>query len=561
MKNCHPLKFLLTLHINRLRIISFVDCGINDENITHLLEALDASNYRGLEHLDFSRNEIGSSGALALSKFIRVRGLKHLNLSKNRLGDVWSSRGITMGSINTDGLCTLLSTIIDCHRCHNSDDFLKLEHLDISRNMIGQDSDLVSVLCELIEIDFDNLRLVNLTGNCFDVTEMTRMMTSAQSNCHIESYTQSSYERSSDTVQNSKVNLAGTNLTPLDFMFLDFTGNCKTVQRSIGADFSWNPELGTGDLSIPLSSYPFRNLQTLKLVQISMDEEFAEILRSVMESPQCCLTSMDVAGNSATLGTKGFNHLLLGLGANSSLLYMSLMSCVPRKYRTYCRIGAALEQNHTLQELDISQSYRCNFDPRPLFRSLLVNSTLQTLRLSRCEISSSGITPLSEVMECNKSLTCLDLTHNFICRYGWNLDFNVVPALSLTVALRHLNTDVEELSPLASEWSPISYYAQLETKQAFSPLRELNLSHNKIEGSVVEGIAEALKNKRLHIDTLDVSCCGIGVISGKLFGDVLAQVTHLKTLLMRCNDMGVEGIEVSISTILFIYIIYATDRA
>jgi hypothetical protein len=89
----------------------------------------------------------------------------------------------------------------------------------------------------------------------------------------------------------------------------------------------------------------------------------------------------------------------------------------------------------------------------------------------------------------------------------------------------------------------------------------LNLSHNKIEGSVVEGIAEALKNKRLHIDTLDVSCCGIGVISGKLFGDVLAQVTHLKTLLMRCNDMGVEGIEVSISTILFIYIIYATDRA
>lgn len=541
LRDIHSLKFLFQLQPQFLHTISCIDCGITDENIKELLGGLNVSECHHIRNIDLSHNHIGPTGVKDMSLFLCERGLHYLNLSKNRLCGVWVFRGSTMGHWDSSGLCMLLRAILDVN---NSSVCKKLEHLDISRNMLGQDDDLMSTLCNLIEANLDDLRVLSLTGNLFCVEDMSRLVESIMLNSAIDTYWPPKASPSNEN-HAIKINLVGCNLAPLDFMFLNPKVNaCAPCAVSI--DMSWNRELGIGDPSAPLDSYPFFSLQSLTLANISMDIEFAAALRSIMISSQCSLKSLDVAGNSETLQTDGFLHLVYGLSVNKSILYLNLESCVPKDYRRFDLIGCALESNSTLLELDLSRSYGCRFDAEPILQSLKLNSTLHTLRLSRCEMTSSSIAPLSGVIESNKTLTCLDLSHNYICKQRWDREFNMAPALSLTVVLRHLNTSVVPHSPLVTECSPVSYFLPqaILPQHTTAKLRELNLSNNTITESVTMGIAEALKNCCLLIDTLDISYCAIGRHAGRVFGDALAHATNLTTLLMRKNSLGVEGLQV-----------------
>ena len=508
---------------------------------------------RSLTSLDLSHNLIGSAGAHALAIYLREVGLTHLNLSKNQLCDVWTSRGVTAGVFNTDGMCALLLAIDSAASQDN--ECLKLEQLDVSRNMLGQETALMDTLCDVIDSNIDYFSVFNLTGNYFDEADMTRLIESVTRNNKIVSYC-----RPSVFVGSKKMlNLASSNLAPFDFLFLNSTfEHVETLPRCV--DFSWNREFGIGDTSFPRNTLPFQNVHTLRLTNISMDIDYAANLRVVLERPECRLSSLDVAGNASTLDREGFNHLLMGLKGNTSLLYLSLVACVPRSYRTYDLIREAIEANKTLLELDLSQSHGCQFDAGPLFIALKTNKTLQTLRMSRCEINAAGISFLSEMIDVNKTLTCLDLSHNYICKLGWDKEFNSFPALSVTVALRHLNTDADpSLHSLGAEWSPVSCLPS-SLFPLPSLLRELNFSHNKLEESVMEGLSEALKNQLLNVATLNLGFCDIGERGGQVLGKALPQVTCVKKLLLGRNNLGVAGIEVSVYVDRWAGIYVGTER-
>jgi hypothetical protein len=540
LKNLQCLTFLLSLQPQHLRSVSCIDCDITDTDVKQLVEELH-SRGGSLTHLDLSHNRIGSAGTRELSNYIHEHGLKHLNLSKNRLCDVWNSRGSTLGNFDTAGICFLLEGITSSSDSLLTDDHPKLETLNISRNMLGQDPALISTLCRLIEANVEHLTVLNLTGNYFDAGDMRRLGRSMQRNTHITSYHKPSPSPSPSDGGNVLINLSSSNLAPLDFLFLK---NRLESGTPCSVDFSWNREFGVCDDSFPVIQFPFLNVHTLRLTNISMDVEYADSLRQVLQHPQCRIQSLDVAGNASTLEKDGFNHLLAGMKANTSLRYLSLVSCIPRNYRGYEQIKEAMEINNTLVELDLSQSCGCRFRAAPIIEALTVNTTLQTLRMSRCEINAASIMGLSAVVETNKTLTCLDLSHNHLCKFGWDRDYDVAPALSLTVSLRHLNTDLGEPLPPLAEWAPISSFPP-PVLPLSSPLRELDLSHNKLDDSVVMGLSQALKNKHLNVDTLDISFCGVGEEAGRLFGPELSHVTSLKTLRMSNNFLGVIGIEVT----------------
>lgn len=445
------------------------------------------------------------------------------------------------GFYDSSGLCYLLQSILN-----HDPGGVALEQLDISRNMLGQDMSLLTSLCSFIEADLVGLSVLNITGNCFGMADMTRLMQSVQLNTHIASYWRPTDRSDHSTPLNTNINinLAGCNLSPLDFMLL--RPQMEQPMRVQAADFSWNMDFGVFDLTCccPHIGFPFVHLQSLRVSSISMDADFALKLREVMENPLCGLTSLDVSGNGLTLQCAGLDNLLLGLTNNTSLLQMSMVACVPQNYRSFDRIASAVKENKTLVELDLSQSIGCRFDAGPLLLALKENSSLKTLRLSRCEINSFGISHLSDMVASNKTLTCLDLSHNYICRFGWERDFDIVPALSLTIALRHLNTEVASPPCRVNLWAPVSYFPPALVATPMSTLRALNLSHNTLEYSVVAGIAESLKNSCLPIDSLDVGHCLLGERGGKVLGEALPRVSCLKTLLMKSNDIGVAGLEV-----------------
>ena len=493
-----------------------------------------------LTSLDLSHNAIGSKGAVLLADFVKDLGLKELRLSRSRLCDIWTERGVVVGTFCTSGICSLLKAV----RFAGSDKTMTkhLEVLDISRNMLGQDEELLDALSDLIRSDISNLRMLNLTGNYFDEADFFRLCHSMKCNAHILSYCGPRCI-SSCCEGKAWIKLRSCNLAPLDAFFIVSDLRRSAVFPTSIVDLSWNREFGVGFPSLPRDALPFLYLHTLKLRSIGMDAIYASALRDVLVNPNCRISSLDIAGNAGTLGSDGMEHLLMGLKNNKSLRFLGMVSCVPKDFRNYDLMQDAIEANSFLVDLDISQSHDCVFDATAVYRALKVNRTLRCVSLSRCDINAASVDVLTEVINLGNSLTSLDLSSNSISAFSWNSGPLETPLKSFMAALCQFKPN-----SLPAHWSPVSVVPQTVSEK--SHLMKLDISNNKLYPNVFKSLSAALMNENFFLESLNISSCGIGRLLDhppicQQFSEAISRNSSLSKLHIKNNSLGVHGIEVS----------------
>nr|XP_014350034.1 PREDICTED: NACHT, LRR and PYD domains-containing protein 3-like [Latimeria chalumnae] len=183
-------------------------------------------------------------------------------------------------------------------------------------------------------------------------------------------------------------------------------------------------------------------------------------------------------------------------------------------------LPSLLHTSQTLRELDLSNSKLGDPELRFLSDGLKdTNSTVQTLQLNNCLMTSESCDTLSSFLSRNKSLIELNLDNNPIKDAGMRLICNVS------------NNQLQKLSLNNCSLTSGCCEGLCSVLKQNQSLRELNLSSNKIEDSGISEICKADNNQlqKLSLQYCDLTdgCC-----------KDLASVLHTNQTLTELNLCG-----------------------
>lgn len=167
-------------------------------------------------------------------------------------------------------------------------------------------------------------------------------------------------------------------------------------------------------------------------------------------------------------------------------------------------IADVLKVNTTLKELDFS-SNRFDSDgagAEAIAGALKDNTTLQTLHLSHNLIGSDGVTAIAGALKVNKTLQSLYLVNN---HSGSGAAKAIADALKV-------NTTLQTLDLSNNEIGSDGVTAIVEALRVNKTLHSLDLQHNgigsghvKAIGDGVKAIADAIKDNKVNLQSLDLS--------------------------------------------------------
>ena len=205
-------------------------------------------------------------------------------------------------------------------------------------------------------------------------------------------------------------------------------------------DLGDNSHIGCGGAVQLVSSLHSSKLKELSMYDTGISDPDFECITSYIHSTTS-LESLNIGGND--ISVESIDLLCKGLSANSSMrrLYMrhchlttSHCVCLGQLLRhpIHCKIEglylsvcsmtsdgvgevmSGLSDNHTLRELNLSNSQIGSEGAVAMATMLKRNSSLETLRLHNCSIGSSGGVELGVALERNKTLRELWLSGNAI---------------------------------------------------------------------------------------------------------------------------------------------------
>ena len=200
------------------------------------------------------------------------------------------------------------------------------------------------------------------------------------------------------------------------------------------------------------------------------------------------------------------------------------------------RIGHALEGNHTLQCLNLSNNFVRDEGTKALAKGLGINKALRTLNLQNNQVNTIGVSDLAKGLEINSTLQSLNLDNNKAYSEGAEI---MGKALQKNQALLSLSLKNNGLGDAGAE----------ELAKALSTNRTLQsiiLSDNELSAIGAEAIAKALKvNQTLQI--LELGGSGLFMGMGKnQIGDVGIQALGKALELNRgLQNIGLYGNDVS----------------
>uniref|UniRef100_A0A668TPB1 NACHT LRR and PYD domain-containing protein n=1 Tax=Oreochromis aureus TaxID=47969 RepID=A0A668TPB1_OREAU len=194
-------------------------------------------------------------------------------------------------------------------------------------------------------------------------------------------------------------------------------------------------------------------------------------------------------------------------------------------------LAAALKSNPShLRELDLSSNKLQDSGVKHLC-DLLENPgcKLETLRLECCDLSEISCDFLEAVLNLNPSYPReVDLSANKLQDSG---------VKQLCVLLENPQHQIETLRLMGCGLSEISCgYLATVLKSNPSHLRELNLSHNNLQGSGVKHLCGFLESPGCKLETLRLSDCGLSEISCDYLAAALkSNPSHLRELELSYN--------------------------
>ncbi|KAK5799527.1 hypothetical protein F5H01DRAFT_384260 [Linnemannia elongata] len=186
--------------------------------------------------------------------------------------------------------------------------------------------------------------------------------------------------------------------------------------------------------------------------------------------------------------------------------------------------------NSPLTTLDMSKNSIGLTGAQVLSEALKINSTLTTLNLWCNSIKGNGAEALSEALKTNSTLTALNLTDNYI---GPNGSQALSEALKTNSTLTTLNLCRNSIGPNGAQ-------ALSEALKTNSTLTTLNLAGNTIGPHGAEALAGVLKTNPT-LTTLNLGINSIGPNGAQALSKALKSNSTLITLNLSWNSIEGDG--------------------
>ncbi|XP_070814205.1 NLR family CARD domain-containing protein 3-like [Chaetodon trifascialis] len=226
----------------------------------------------------------------------------------------------------------------------------------------------------------------------------------------------------------------------------------------------------------------------------SLSKRSLEALSSVLSSQSCTLRELDLSNNNL----KDSGVKLLSAGVQSPLETLRLSGCNLTETSCEALSSVLSSQSSSLRELDLSNNDLQDSGVKLLSDGLKSSQCkLKTLRLRMCNLTKTSCEALSSVLSCqSSSLRELDMSNNDLKDSG-------VKLLSDGLKSSHCELETLRLSGcLITKDGCVSLASALNSNP--SHLKELDLSYNYPGDSGVKLLSAGLEDSQWRLDTLRV---------------------------------------------------------
>jgi Leucine-rich repeat (LRR) protein len=296
-------------------------------------------------NLDLSNTMLGPISAVHLAMFIKsMKQLKSLNMSRNRLCGEWLRRGHIEGDFDNTNFIMLLDAVAKSS---------SLTHVDISRNLLGEDCNLLAALLRVVNTP--NIRSLNISGNNFDETDREAIVAALLTSSRMLALCGEEYSSS----PSSSIDLSRRNLKPMDGAFLSTSMRLAPIGSISSLNLSDNFKFGTGGVASLNDWLTVSGLASLDISGVSLGPADCVSLASALLHPSCSLQTLSMRRNGASMTPDGFQRIAKVLRHNESLTSLDLSGSVPAQADLH-PLGISVRCNKVrrrLKQFDLSYKF------------------------------------------------------------------------------------------------------------------------------------------------------------------------------------------------------------
>ncbi|XP_051726857.1 uncharacterized protein LOC127500029 isoform X48 [Ctenopharyngodon idella] len=505
----------------KLNTLMLCNCGLTEESCLALATVLTSNS--SLKELDISSNNLQDSGVKKLQNALENT---NCTLEKLRLSDC---------SITEEGYKALASALrsnpshlIELDLTGNDpgqsgvkelDDLLRDQKCQLNTlRFLGRDADEA---CQFVTgIVVKNpllLRELNLSERELGDRNVKQIAALLQDkHCTVKTL---QMNNNSITAEGCAALTSAFNSNPSNLIELDLSGN------KLGNS-------GMEKICLLLKKTQCK-MEKLKLSDCSITEEGYKALASALRSNPSHLTELDLTGNDpGQSGVKELNNLLQDehCSLKSIKFLKSTAAMEVCEYLTKVLGKSPL----LLTELDLSEVKLGDLDGEK-FSALLMDShsKVEKIKLNNCKLTEKSCSVLATVLSSKTILKELNLNNSRLLDSRVKEICEGLKKSTLKILkLSECDLTEESCSALASVLSSDSSY-----------LKDLDLSNNNLQDSVVKLFSDGLKNN-CKLEKLRLSDCSITEEGYKALASALrSNPSHLIELDLTGNDPGQSGVK------------------